>query len=113
MATLTVQDSAQAGLEVSFDAAAGGGDEFANANGNTILLVNNGDGSPVTVTIVTQSTYQGLALADQAVVVAAGEIEAIGPFNTDDFNDSNGRVQVTYSGVTSLTVAAVKVRQAN
>lgn len=112
MAELTVQASAVAGTAITFGAAAAGGDSFNNTGANAgrvILLVKNGDASGKTVTVNSQVPCNQGFDHDQAVTVAAGATEAIGPFAPDRWNDSSGLVQVTYSAVTSVTVAAVRV----
>ena len=108
MAVLTVQQVVRAGLEPVFVAAAGGGDEFVNT-GTEYLEVVNGSGADVTVTIVTPNTVDGLAVTDRAVVVTAGERRKIGPFPTSIYNNSNAKVNVTYSSATSVTVGLFKV----
>ncbi len=92
-------------------ACAGGGDAFANS-GQELLLITNADGSPHTVTIVTQVTSDGLAVTALAVVCAAGKTTAIGTFPTAIFNDTNGLVQLTYSAVTSMSAKVIKVTPA-
>lgn len=108
MANLSVETIIRNGLNPTFNAAAGGGDEFANT-GKEFIHLKNGDGSPMTVTIVTQITVDAQAVGDRAVVVGAGEERIIGPFPSAEYNDSGGLVQLTYSAVTSLTVAVLKV----
>jgi hypothetical protein len=108
MATLTVQNIVRAGLEPSYDAAAAGGDEFANT-GDEFIHVKNGDGSSHTVTIETPATVDGLAVADRDVAIPAGEERMIGPFPGSTYNDGDGMVQLTYDGVTSVTLAVLKV----
>lgn len=108
MAVLTVNEISRAGVSGALTAAAGGGDSFAN-DGRTYLDVNNGSGGSITVTFVTQQTIDGLAVADLAVAVGAGVRTKVGPFPPSIYNDANGRVQVTYSGVTSLTVNPFRV----
>lgn len=103
MATLTVQSIVAAGLNPSYAAAAGGGDEFAN-DGSSFLHVVNGGGGAINVTLATTQTVDGLAVADQVVNVPAGEDRMIGPLRRGLFNDAGGLVQVTYDGVTSVTV---------
>lgn len=44
-----------------------------------------------------------------AVAVPDGEERIIGPFSKNRFDDVDGKVQVTYSAVTSVTVAVVEV----
>lgn len=106
MATLTVQTTDRDGAEAALAAAASGGDEFANT-GQELLLVNNGSGAPITVTIVTQQSVDGLAVADKTVAVAAGELWVVGPFPTPIYNDGDNLVQLTYSTETDLTVGVL------
>lgn len=108
MAQLTIQTIATTGLNPTYSAAAGGGDAFLN-DGATYLHVKNGGGSSINVTVNSVSACdQGF---DHDLVVAvpnAGE-RIIGPFPTGRWNDTSGNVNVTYSGVTTVTVAAVKL----
>jgi hypothetical protein len=110
MATLAIQEMAITGLEATYAAAAGGGDEFPN-DGKTFLHVKNGGGSPINVTIASQhpNPPAGTAQEDVVVAVTNGEERMIGPINQVGFNDGDGNVQVTYSGVTSVTVAAIRM----
>lgn len=118
MAELTLQTIVEAGLEETFVAAAGGGDFFQNNEADVFLHVKNDDASDTTITVTAQDVVQAvpgfgdLTKADAVVVVTAGEERMIGPFPKQAFNDSAGDVQVTYSGVTSLTVAAVRLPKA-
>lgn len=108
MAVLTqVTIDRATGLNFTAEAAAGGGDSFTN-DGKQFLYIKNGGGSPITLTVVTQQQVDGLAVADKTYTIGAGEEWMIGPFPTATYNDSNGRVQLTYSGVTSVTVKPVK-----
>ena len=106
MATLTVQNITKAGIEPNHTAAAGGGDEFAN-NGKTMFSLINGSGGTIVCTIVTQATTDGLAVADRTVSIPAGETRWVVDLDSNIYNvPTTGRVQVTYDGVTSLTVGA-------
>jgi hypothetical protein len=91
-------------------AAAGGGDSFPN-NGVQFLAVRNAGGAPINVTFVGQKPCSlgvaGTTAHDTVVAITNdSKVYMLGPFRTDRYNDANGRVQVSYSGVTSLTVAA-------
>lgn len=108
MAELTVQNIVVTGLEATFASAAGGGDTFRN-DGKTLLEVVNGSGADITVTITTPATAGGIAIDNPAIVVTAGERRHIGPFEPALFNNSSGLVAITYSGVTSLTIAALRL----
>lgn len=108
MAQLTPAQFKSSGTLVSTAAAAGGGDSFANT-GQEVLYVNNGGGSPITVTITAQNTkYLQETVSNRTVSVTNGTAQFIGPFPPAIFNDANGLVQITYSGVTSVTVAVFK-----
>jgi len=106
MAVLTVQHTTgTSGLVPTFSAAAGGGDSFVNAGG-AVLQVKNGDASSHTVTVACQTACNlgGTSVHNIVVPVAAGATAMIGPFPFN-YNDAGGSVQVTYSAVTSVTVA--------
>lgn len=113
MAILTVQDVKRTGVAPSYAACAGGGDRFAPSK-DTILHVKNGSGGALTVAIVTpNNAIPDVAVADVAVSVPAGGERFIGPFPYEHFaaNDGSGLADITYSGVTSLTIAALKTNQ--
>lgn len=109
MATeLTSQTTAAAGvLETAATAADATGNYFTNT-GREFIRIINGGGSSITATIVTQGTYTvgaaAYAINDVAVSVTNGTTKICGPFDKALFNDANSRVQITYSGVTSVTV---------
>lgn len=87
-------------------AAASGGDT-AQVGPGRFLYVNNGDASSKTVTVVAPGTVKGLAVADASVVVAAGK-HAIIPLN-NVYRGVTGRASITYSAVTSVTVASFEL----
>jgi hypothetical protein len=109
VATLTTQTIVAAGLDPTYAAAAGGGDKVVPGPG-VFLHVLNGGGSPVTVTVAIPGTfYAALANPDLAVTVdASGEKMIPVPALFGDASDS-GLAAVTYSGVTSVTVAALRI----
>ena len=111
MATLSTQRITRAGLGPSYAAASGGGDKLA-PSGNTFLHVKNGGGSPVTVTLVTPgNAAENVAIADLAVAVPNGGERMIGPLPGSLFGNTtdSGLCSITYSGVTSVTVAALEL----
>lgn len=105
MATLTAQNIARIGIEPAYAAADALGDEFLN-NGNMFIHVKNGHSAAQTVTIASQyvSPPVGTAKSNLSVSVTEGEERMICPFPVSGYNDANGKVQVTYDGVTALTV---------
>jgi len=108
MAILTVQQASLSGVNTTYGAAAGGGDQFANT-GKAMIHVKNGDVSSKTVTVDSQKVCSQGFDHDAAVAIPAGEERMIGPFPKDRFNDANGDVQITYSAVTSVTIAVVEL----
>jgi hypothetical protein len=111
-----VQDLVKSGgMEASYAAASGGGDVMPN-DGKTLLHVKNGGGGAITVTIaaVVASKDVGVGYglytrANVAVVVDAAEERFIGPLPDRAFNNASGQAAISYSGVTSVTVAALKM----
>lgn len=108
MATLTKQNVVLTGLNPSFVAAAAGGDEFLNS-GRAFIYVKNGGGSSINVTVDSQAPCSQGYDHDAVVAIPAGEERMIGPFPKDRFNDASEKVQITYSGVTSVTIAVIEV----
>ena len=111
MADIAKQKSSLSGLVLTFAAATAGGDSFTN-DGNVALVVTNAHASAArTVTVVSDLTVDGLAVTDNAVVVAAQTTAYIGIFNTSTFGATSPTVQVTYSDSgADLTVALLQVR---
>lgn len=118
MATLSRQDMVEAGLLGSYVAASGGGDVVDN-DGQTFLHVKNGGGGSINVTVAAQvAAFQTpgmgpMTKANIVVAVANGAEKFIGPFAKQAFNTAAGQVAITYSGVTSVTIAAVRLPKAN
>lgn len=96
------------GQAVTYAAAPADGDAVRP---HTTLLVKNGSGSPITVTLVTGGTASGYAVADPTVSVGAGAEVAIGDFSDPIFRQTSGAtkglIHVDYSSVTSVTRLAV------
>lgn len=111
MALLTLQTIVAAGLAPTTTAAAGGGDTVALASAtdaNSFLQVTNGGGSPITVTLADPgATPAGNTTTAPANSVAAGATKLF-PLNPALVNPSTGVINVTYSAVTSVTVAAIR-----
>lgn len=114
MAALTVNSVSIDGVAVTLAAAAGGGDTFVN-DGNTIFVVSNGGGGSITVTFDVRPTAIRTAsgapvdVSDKAITVAAGATKYVGPFPPELYNNSSQVVSVSYSGVSSVTVAPLKI----
>jgi hypothetical protein len=107
MGVLTIQEGGLSGLAPSFTAASSEGDTFLN-DGQTVLYLKNGGSGSVTATVACQTACNYGVMHDAAVAVPAGEERIIGPFARGRFSNNSGYAAVTYSGVDSLTVAAIQ-----
>lgn len=103
MAVLSAQKPGGA-ASLTYTAAAAGGDEFLNS-GKEFLHVRNGSAAAITVTANSIAKCDQGFDHDKTETVPAGEDRMIGPFATARYNNANGRVEVTYSAVTTVTVA--------
>ena len=111
---ITATPITRAGVALSGSAATvTDGDAFVNT-GKEIVVVNNGSGAPITVTLKfgTNGKVDGQAATERTVTVAAGAVKAIGPFPTAAYNDANSRVTVVCSAVTTVTVQALQLTPA-
>lgn len=107
MADLTVQVIVLTGLTPTYGACLIGGDAVVNDGRIFLHFVNGATESIVTVNSV-KPCDQG-ADHDVVVTVPANEDRMIGPFNQARFNDANGKLQITYTNVTTITVAAIRL----
>ena len=106
--TLTVQEVNRTGIAPSYTAASADG--FFIPNNGRVMLHFKNTGSSSVVTYVTPGTYASQALADLTTTVPAttGDL-MVGPFPPDFFNDPSGKMLITFSSTTGVTVAAVRV----
>lgn len=104
MALLSPLRATRSGTLVSTASAAGGGDTFRPGD-SVKLVVANGGGSSITVTVDRTRLSNTGRDDNEGGAVAAGATRIFGPFPAADFaNASDGLVHVTYSAVTSVTV---------
>lgn len=111
-AVFTPQALSVNGIAPTYNAASVAGDSFAN-DGKTFVHLKNGSGASVTATFdaisgFNDNAFGDVALADTVVTVPAGGERIVGIFPPSRFNDVNGRVAVTYSAVTSLSIAVIR-----
>lgn len=114
MALLTTQTFNELGATITFAAATVSGDTISNTgNRQAFILVKNDGGSSIDVTIpavpstVRQTQYGTLDVPDIVKSVAAGAVAIIAFPPTDTYADSYV-TDITYSDVTSVSVAAVQ-----
>jgi hypothetical protein len=105
MATITPVATSTAGAVLPYAAASGGGDTLACGltAAEVVLNVRNG-GSSITVTLAGAVPCSQGSLHNKVFTVAAGDEEIVIPAQC--INPTNGNVAITYSSVTSVTVAA-------
>lgn len=113
MATLSVQTLTVAGLAPTYASASGGGDKVRPGD-HTFIHVKNDGGASVTVTIDDPNSVEPTAATawnpDAAIVIAPATSKFIGPLVETRFrNSSDSLVHISYSGVSSVTIAAIRV----
>lgn len=107
MALLTAQPISVVGVKPTFAAATALGDTIRPA-ANQVLIVTNGDASAKTVTLVRPGAEYGQNNPDVAKIVPAGETWYL--LVPPEFADpTDGLIDVTYSAVTEVAVALVRV----
>ena len=108
MATLTTAAITAAGTDPAFVAANGAGDKVVPGD-TTYLHVKNASGVSVTVTITAVGLCSQGSTHNSVVAVPAGADRVIGPIGSRFAAVSDGLAAVTYSAVTSVTVAACRL----
>lgn len=109
MATLTTQAVSLAGLAPVYSAAAASSKVVCGER--TFLHVKNTAGSSMTVTLSATAKVRGQSAADVVVTVPAttGDM-MIGPLTADLFAGAiDGQASITYSSLTSVTAAALRI----
>lgn len=107
MATLTVQNCLISGTVPTYSAVASS-DEFAN-DGRTVIYIKNAGGSPDVVAIDSLTACNQGSDHNGGASVTNGTEQVFGPFDPTRFNNSNGRVTVTNSFLTSVTCAVLRL----
>jgi len=107
--TISVQPITLSGITPVYSDAVAGGVQFAN-DGRIFLHLTNTNGASRAVTITTPYQEGGLDLADVYVTLEAttGDV-MVGPFPPKLFNNSGGFVQVNFSAISDVKVAAIKL----
>ncbi len=118
-ATLTrtaVGDSAT-GYEPSYaNADDTNGDLVTNTDGKTFIHCKNPGAGAATVTVtaqvasVTLSGYGTMTKSNAVLSLAAGEEGFLGPFPTQTFNTSAGKLSITYGGASAADVDIVALQ---
>jgi hypothetical protein len=107
--TLTVYDVSRSGIDLTTSATViviANTYYFPN-DGRCLVYLNNGTGSTVIPTFVTQNTVDGLAIADKAGSQLTARAYFYGPFPPSIYNDASGRVQMTFNQTADVMVIRV------
>lgn len=108
MAVLTTQyvSTAAGGTPITFVAASATGDRVTPGN-RTFFVIRNGGASSVNVTIdATALAFNNVTVPDTVVSVPSGATYAI-PITREYTSPSDGLAGITYTVITSVTVAVV------
>lgn len=106
--SITPQNITIDGVAATYAAANVDGN-FCTNDGKTAIHIKNGSGSPVTITVNSIALDNYGFDHNPAYVIAATSELVIGYLSPKRFNDTLGNVNWTYSSVTTVTVAALKV----
>lgn len=112
MATPTIQEITRTGSGLTPSYAAGSATEtyLIPNNGRVFLHVKKTGLGDCTVTVPTPGNVDSLAVPDYtATVVATTGDKMIGPFPPNVYNDAAGQIAVTFSEVTGLTFAVIRL----
>lgn len=108
MANLTFKTSSLAGVAVPISTTpAGGGDSFDNDGRTFVIFKTTGTAITVTFDSLVLSNYG--TDVNPTVALGATATTIVGPFDPARFNDANGRVGMTYTAVTGMTVDVVRI----
>ncbi len=112
MAALAPQEfSKDASLTPAYDAAAVGGDTFLN-DGRTFLHIKNGSEAPIVATVDSLVNCSQGEDHNVVITIPATSEEICGPFTpASRFNGDENYASITYDGVTTLTIAVLKMAQ--
>ncbi len=107
---VTVQEITRAGLTPVYTGSLSTSDTYLVPNdGETYLHIKKSGASDCTVTVATPNTVDGLAVTDLTVtVVASTGDKKIGPFPRETYNNADGKIAVTFSNITGLTMGAFR-----
>lgn len=109
MADLTVNAFSGGVITQTLVSANAGGDAIPGYDGKQFLVVTNGSGGSINVTLNSQVVCDQGSDHDLVIAVAAGATRQIkAPAPATRWQDTNGKLQISYSGVTSLSIGAFK-----
>jgi hypothetical protein len=113
---LTVQEISETAWTQSLTAGdTSNGNSILNPSGDVFLVLSSATDESV-FTIASQADsveipgYGTLTKSDLAITVAAGATKIVGPLNTRAWNDSAGKIQITYTGAGTPSLKALRLK---
>lgn len=94
------------GTTPTFNSASAATNTFVN-DGSVLLYIKNTDVTTSTAILTTPRTVNGLAVTDLTITLVAATDKVAGPFPPETFNDSDGKVTITWSNSVSQTFAVL------
>ncbi|MEK0345836.1 MAG: hypothetical protein QQN65_03255 [Nitrosopumilus sp.] len=80
------------------------GNDWINIDNRMIVIIKNTTANPMTCTFTAVSTYSGIDLPDEEVIIPANQLCIIGPWPNKDFGGGGAKttVDVQYSGTSPV-----------
>ena len=102
-----------AGLSIETPATAATSTMALQNTGKEAIIVKNGSGGSINVTITLQNGINdgggALSVTSRVVAVPDGDTKIIGPFNPQLYNDTTGKVNFAFSTTTGVVTTAIKL----
>jgi hypothetical protein len=114
MATLIAQKISQSGLKPVYSSASALGDLLVNT-GIQYFHIKNGSNISITSSVVPitetfiSPLFGVLVKETAALTLGSGEDGFLGPFEVDAFNSATGTIEIEFTAVTSITIAALYI----
>ena len=106
---LTVQQVTRAGVTPTYNSSITASDVFQFRNNDGIFVHISNGATPGSVTIKTVGQVDGLEVADRVVAIAASTDYMIGPFPKDVYEDTEGKVSMTFVTPATMEVGVIRV----
>jgi hypothetical protein len=107
LAALQAQVATPVGVAPVYNAVSAS-DTVPNPGGVTVLLVRNGSGASINVTLVGVGRMGHVTVPNQVIAVPAGQDRLIS-LDAALFNDANGLVTVQFSATATVTMAVINL----
>lgn len=107
MAALSAQVASPVGVAPTYNAVSAS-DTVPNPSGRTVLLVKNGSGASINVTLVGRGVMGDIVVPNRVIAVPAGQDRLIS-LDASLYNDASGLVTVQFSATATVTMAVLNL----